>query len=117
MSEENTTVIPPATTPPAPAAVTVEHISALHRHLDDIGHAVKVGFEALFRFVRKEAPAVEAGAPAVATAIPGVAPVAAAVETAAGAALAVVECTKAHGFPLCADQSCPNVGKPTPSKP
>ncbi len=92
MSENTTT--PPASSP-APAAapvVTPEHISALHRHLDEIGHAMAVGFKAVIEFVRKQAPAVEAGAAAVAAAVPVVGPVAGVVAQVAGEAAAIASC-------------------------
>jgi hypothetical protein len=97
--------------PPAPP-VTAEHISAIHKRLDEIGHMLKVGFEALFRFVRKEAPAVEAGAEAVATALPVVGPVAKAIETVAGEAAAVASATccahadQPHGRNGCKAPGC-----------
>jgi hypothetical protein len=100
-------VAPP---PPAPPAVTPEHISALHRHLDEIGHALKAGFEAVIAFVKKEAPSVEAGAAALATAVPVVGPFAAIVEKAAGTAAAVAACCEhadqPHGRNGCKAPGC-----------
>jgi hypothetical protein len=117
MSESEETpinTIPPVATPPSPAhePVTAEHISALHRRIDEIGHMIKTGFEALFRFVRKEAPAVEAGAEAVATALPVVGPVAKVIETVAGEAAAVASATccvhadQPHGRNGCKAPGC-----------
>lgn len=129
MSEENTVAVPPSPVvvapsaptpvavaptlpppPPPPAVITPEHISALHRHLDEIGHALKSGFEAVIAFVRREAPAVEAGAAAVAAAVPVVGPVAAIVERAAGTAAAVAACCEhadqPHGRNGCKAPGC-----------
>lgn len=98
MSEENTVSVPP----PAPAAApaTVEHISALHKKIEELGHMMRVGFEALYQFLRREAPAVEAGAVAVSTVVPGVGPVAKTVAAAAAEVVAVVDgCCEHAGQP------------------
>jgi hypothetical protein len=104
-------VVAPLPTPFAPApVVTPEHISALHRHLDQIGHALKEGFEAVIAFVRKNAPTVEAGAAALATAVPVVGPIAGAIEKAAGTAAAVAACCahadQPHGRNGCKAPGC-----------
>jgi len=99
MSENNSTTTPPAAAPPAPPAaptVTPEHISAFHRHLDQVKDFVVAEFHKAVAFVRKEAPVIEAGAAAVASAIPGVGPIAAAIGKAAGEAAAVAAACCGH---------------------
>jgi hypothetical protein len=113
--------ITPATSPLPAAAVTPEHISALHRRLDEIGAAIEHGFKQVLAYVKKEAPVVEAGAAAVAAAIPGAASIAAAVEKVAGAAADIVacicDCNAAHTPKGCSAPGCACKAPNTLSRP
>ncbi len=82
--EATNVVTPPAS--PAPAPATAEHISALHRHLDELGSFLGEKFKQLAALVEKAAPAVEAAAVAVAPLVGApVAGVVSVVEKVAGA--------------------------------
>ncbi len=108
---ESTAVIPP--TPPAPPAlaVTVEHISALHRHLDELKSWVAEKFKEVVSLVERAAPVVETAAAAVAPAL-GLAgaPVVAAVEKVAQVVEGVVTCCGHVHFGEC-KTSCPVCSK------
>jgi hypothetical protein len=121
MENENTGIVPPTAIAsqagvvvpaPSPAALhfTPEHISALHRHLDQIGAAVKDGFEKVLAFVKKEAPVIAAGAAAVATAVPGTGAVAGVVEKVVGvvesAVNCICSCSAYHGPKGCSAPGC-----------
>lgn len=116
--DENTNVTTPTTTttiladsmPSSGPVITPEHISALHRHIEQVKDFLIGEFHKVVAFVQKEAPAVEAGAAAVAAAVPGLASVAAAVEkvaaTAAGFAC-ICTCNANHTPKGCTAPGCP----------
>jgi len=64
---ESTAVVPPQSpAPPAAAAVTPEHISALHRRLDEIESWLGEKFKQVVALLEKAAPIVEKAAAAAA---------------------------------------------------
>jgi hypothetical protein len=105
-----TPLAPPA--PPAAAApATVEHISALHRHLDEVVSWMGQKFKEVIALVEKAAPVAEAAAAALAPVIGTVgAAAAAAVQKVAGVVEGLACCghTQSQHFVngLCAEPGC-----------
>jgi hypothetical protein len=95
MSETNATDTKPAA-PAAAPAVTHEHISALHRHIEEVKDFVVRELHKVLEFVKREAPAVAAGAEAIASAVPVVEPIAGAVGKVAGEAAALAAHVAGH---------------------
>ena len=106
---EATNVVPPPPASPAAAPVTAQHISALHRHLDELGAFVKSEFDKVIAFVSKAAPVAEAAAAAVAPVVGGpVAGIVAAVEKVAGVVVKLCSSCEGKLFP---NGICQNCGK------
>lgn len=95
MSAPEANVITPPPAPPAPAPVTVEHISALHAHIDRVWSYLSEKLHELAHLVERAAPLAEAAAAAVAPVLGDVAaPVVAAVEK-----VAELVCCCQHAVP------------------
>jgi hypothetical protein len=114
---ESTTVVPAPspsapTAPPAASVVTVEHISSLHRHLDELKTWVGEKFKEIVALVEKAAPVVETAAAAVAPMLGAAgAPIVAAVEKVVRVAADVVTCCGHVHLGTCAT-NCPVCSKP-----
>ena len=97
---------------PAAAAVTPEHISALHRHLEQVKEFLISEFHKAVAFVRKAEPIVATVGTAVAEAIPGAGNIVAEVEKVAGVAanMAAAACCahadQPHGPNGCTATGC-----------